>query len=240
MYISRSLFCLDDTLNRTCDHTDPNLVSDKSNLHALLISPNDPDQRAPYVTTRSRVEISGFNDSIVFKRTWMTPAISLYIKIHSEFCICFLGGWCKIKTSQTWHNESPAFAPHSPLQHPPSMCFLHEEDHAKQILVGGFKLFGKIRPHRQVQRACLSGGTNNRSALAGGGHFFAGKMHGTSIKHRNLQHFGAQTPSPSFLNKNLTKGLWLEPKFGQAQRLTQNPFKSPCRPYQPNHSSMRR
>ncbi len=42
--------------------------------------------------------------------------------------------------SQNWHNESPAFAPHSPLQHPPSMCFLHEEDHAKQILVGGFKL----------------------------------------------------------------------------------------------------
>ena len=36
-------------------------------------------------------------------------------------------------------------------------------------------------PPAQVQRACLSGGTSNRSALAGGGvyTFFAGKMHGT-------------------------------------------------------------
>ena len=30
-----------------------------------------------------------------------------------------------------------------------------------------------------------------QSALAGGGPFFAGKMHGTFIKHRNLQHFEA-------------------------------------------------
>ena len=30
-----------------------------------------------------------------------------------------------------------------------------------------------------------------QSALAGGGAFFAGEMHGTFIKHRNLQHFEA-------------------------------------------------
>ena len=29
----------------------------------------------------------------------------------------------------------------------------------------------QVRPHGQVQRACLSGGTSNRSALAGGGGF---------------------------------------------------------------------
>ena len=32
----------------------------------------------------------------------------------------------------------------------------------------------------------------------GGGPFFAGNMHGTFIKHRNLLHFGAQAASPSF------------------------------------------
>ena len=39
-------------------------------------------------------------------------------------------------------------------------------------------------------RACLSGGTSSseRSALAGRGPFFAGKMHGMFIKHCNLQH----------------------------------------------------
>ena len=32
----------------------------------------------------------------------------------------------------------------------------------------------------------------------GGATFYAGKTHGTSIKHRNLQHFGTQTASPTF------------------------------------------
>ena len=48
------------------------------------------------------------------------------------------------------------------------------------------------RPHRRCKRACLSGGTNTVSFSWGGGvPFFAGKMHGTFIKHRNLQHFEA-------------------------------------------------
>ena len=38
-----------------------------------------------------------------------------------------------------------------------------------------------------------------QSALArGGAAYFADKMHCTFIKHRNLQHFGAQTASPNF------------------------------------------
>ena len=56
----------------------------------------------------------------------------------------------------------------------------------------------KIRPHRRCKRACLSGGTNTVSFSWGGATWFAGKMHGTFIKHRNLQHFWTQTGSPNF------------------------------------------
>jgi len=46
----------------------------------------------------------------------------------------------------------------------------------------------KIRPHRRRRH-------KHRSALAGGrGTFFAGKMHGTFIKHCNLQHLGPRQP----------------------------------------------
>ena len=54
-------------------------------------------------------------------------------------------------------------------------------------------------PPAQVQRACLSGGTSNRSALAGGVYtFLAGKMHGTFIQqsNNNLQHFGPRQAPP--------------------------------------------
>ena len=48
---------------------------------------------------------------------------------------------------------------------------------------------GRVFPEALTQSA-LAGG--------GGGPFLAGKMHGTFIKHRNLQHFGAQTVCTSF------------------------------------------
>ena len=54
----------------------------------------------------------------------------------------------------------------------------------------------KIRPERRCKRACLSRGTNTVSFSWGP--FLAGKRHGTFIKHRNLQHFGAQTVCTSF------------------------------------------
>ena len=59
---------------------------------------------------------------------------------------------------------------------------------------------------RKSEHACTIGAKGRvfpealtQSALAGGGvYYFAGKMHGTFIKHRNLQHFWAQTGSPNF------------------------------------------
>ena len=48
----------------------------------------------------------------------------------------------------------------------------------------------EIRPHCMCKKACLSGCTNTGQLELP---FFADKMHGTFIEHRNLQHFGAQT-----------------------------------------------
>ena len=53
-----------------------------------------------------------------------------------------------------------------------------------------------------MQRACLSGGTSNRSALAGGVPFFCRQNAWYVRKHCNLLHFWAQTASPNFLRYN--------------------------------------
>ena len=55
-----------------------------------------------------------------------------------------------------------------------------------------------MRAHRYEQRACLSGGTSNWSALAGGCPFFAGKMHGTFVNIVIYNMFCPRQPPPVF------------------------------------------
>ena len=70
----------------------------------------------------------------------------------------------------------------------------------KNIFPHNWHIFAKYKSARTVgAKGRVFPEALTQSALAkGGATWFAGKMHGTFIKHRNLQHFWAQTGSPNF------------------------------------------
>jgi len=58
-----------------------------------------------------------------------------------------------------------------------------------------------------VQKGRVFPGALTQVSFGRGGPFLAGKMHGTFVKHRNLQHFGALW-CYNFATKIITNKMW--------------------------------